>query len=67
MRATLQAIADADQTALMFGTDLPSTRANRPFYPSDIDLIASTLGPARAERALFHNAIACYRPAQAPV
>jgi len=67
VRATLQAIADADETALMFGTDLPSTRANRPFYPSDVDLVANTLDPARAERALLHNAIACYRPAQIPV
>jgi predicted TIM-barrel fold metal-dependent hydrolase len=65
--ATLQAIADADETALMFGSDLPSTRANRPFYPSDITMITRSLDPARAERALLHNAIACYRPAQVPV
>lgn len=31
------------------------------------DLIANTLDPARAERTLLHNAIACYRPAQMPV
>ena len=57
----------ANETALMFGSDLPSTRANRPFYPSDVDMIARSLDPARAERALLHNAIACYRPAQVPV
>jgi predicted TIM-barrel fold metal-dependent hydrolase len=67
VRATLQAIAEADETALMFGTDLPSLRAERPFYPSDISLIAGALDRGRAERALFHNAIACYRPAQVPV
>ena len=67
VRATLQAIAEADETALMFGSDLPSLRADRPFYPGDINLIAGTLDPGRAERALFHNAIACYRPAQVPV
>jgi len=31
------------------------------------DLIANTADPARAERTLLHNAIACYRPAQLPV
>lgn len=67
VRATLQAIAEADETALMFGSDLPSTRASRPFYPSDVELIAGSLDAARAERALFHNAVACYRPAQVAV
>ena len=36
---TLQAIAQANPDALVFGTDIPSTRAERPFEPSDIDLV----------------------------
>ncbi len=60
--AMLAAIADADPAALIFGSDLPSTRAPRPFLPSDIDLVRDALGPANARRALHDNALALYRP-----
>jgi predicted TIM-barrel fold metal-dependent hydrolase len=53
--------------ALLFGTDLPSTRAARPYSPLDLDLIAHTLGTGRElERVLYDNAMALYRPAQQP-
>ncbi|HJG79912.1 MAG TPA: amidohydrolase family protein, partial [Brevibacterium senegalense] len=42
---TLAAIVDVDPTALMVGTDLPSTRARRPFAPQDLDLIRGVLTP----------------------
>ena len=42
--ATLAAVAQRDPGALVFGTDIPSTRAERPFQPSDIDLVAQVLG-----------------------
>src|SRR5207247_5138458 len=41
---TLERIAQKDPGALVFGTDIPSTRAQRPFLPSDIDLIEKVLG-----------------------
>jgi predicted TIM-barrel fold metal-dependent hydrolase len=56
----LQQIAAVDPGALMFGTDLPSTRAPRPFTPADIALVREALGPELARRALFDNAAAWY-------
>src|SRR3989337_3632901 len=40
----LQAINAANPQALMFGTDLPSTRAPRPFESNDISLIIDAIG-----------------------
>ncbi|TDD32750.1 2-pyrone-4,6-dicarboxylate hydrolase [Actinomadura sp. KC06] len=57
----MRAIATVNPEALMFGTDLPSTRADRPFRPTDIDLVVETLGPDDARRALCTNAAAFYR------
>lgn len=56
----LEAIAARDPAALMFGTDLPSTRAARPFEPSDVDLLRQALGHDLARRALWDNARAFY-------
>jgi predicted TIM-barrel fold metal-dependent hydrolase len=58
----LQAIAAANPEALLFGTDLPSTRAPRAFESADIELISQALGPALAAKALQDNALALYRP-----
>ncbi|QBI53130.1 amidohydrolase family protein [Streptomonospora litoralis] len=54
--AALRAIAEVNPGALMAGTDLPSTRAPRPFAPDDLDLVAEALGPRHAEAALSANA-----------
>jgi predicted TIM-barrel fold metal-dependent hydrolase len=56
----LEAIAARDPAALMFGTDLPSTRAARPFEPADVALLRQVLGPDLARRALWDNARAFY-------
>lgn len=53
---SLQEIAAVDPSALMFGTDLPGTRARRSFEAADLDLIAEALGPALARRVLRDNA-----------
>ena len=58
---TLEAIARKSATALVFGTDMPSTRARRPFEPSDIDLIERTLGVALAAKVFWDNPRALYR------
>ena len=49
-------IYHANPASLMFGTDLPSTRAPRPFNDSDISLIVESLGDSEASQVLFHNA-----------
>jgi predicted TIM-barrel fold metal-dependent hydrolase len=51
---TLRAL---DPDKLMFGTDLPGTRARRPFVPADLELVAVV-----APQALADNARAWYRP-----
>jgi predicted TIM-barrel fold metal-dependent hydrolase len=57
----LESIASVRQDALVFGTDLPSTRAPRPFAPGDIDLVEQTLGADLARRVFWDNAQALYR------
>ena len=54
VEATLRAL---DPAQLMFGTDLPGTRARRPFEPADLELVAEI-----APQALADNARAWYRP-----
>lgn len=56
----LERIAARSASALMFGTDLPSTRAARPFRATDIMLLRSVLGPDLSALALYGNAAAYY-------
>ncbi len=58
---TLERIAQKNPAALVFGTDIPSTRAERPFLASDIDLVEKVLGPELAKKAMWDNAIALYK------
>jgi predicted TIM-barrel fold metal-dependent hydrolase len=51
----------ANPQALMFGSDLPSTRAARPFSPADLALVRDTLGEADADAVLWKNARQFYR------
>jgi predicted TIM-barrel fold metal-dependent hydrolase len=60
--ATLSAVAAVNPRALLFGTDLPSTRARRPFDPADLDLLVETLGEDHARLALHDNGVELYRP-----
>jgi predicted TIM-barrel fold metal-dependent hydrolase len=59
--STLQAIVAVNPDALLFGTDLPSTRAPRPFSPDDLELLRNALDPDQTRRALGENARAWYR------
>jgi predicted TIM-barrel fold metal-dependent hydrolase len=61
VRRALQAIHAANPQALMFGTDLPSTRARRPFEENDISLLVDAVGEEGAELALWRNAASFYR------
>jgi hypothetical protein len=58
---TLEAIAKQNPAALVFGTDVPSTRAERPFQPSDIEPVEQVLGPELAAKAFWDNPVALYR------
>jgi predicted TIM-barrel fold metal-dependent hydrolase len=57
----LEAIAAKEASALVFGSDIPSTRAARPFRPQDIELVEQVLGPELAARVFWDNAIELYR------
>jgi len=57
----LEAIAARAPAALVFGTDMPSTRAPRPFQATDIDLVVKVLGADLASRVFWDNAVALYR------
>ena len=59
--ATLEAVAKQDPGALVFGTDIPSTRAERAFDASDIALVENVLGPELAGKAFWDNPVALYR------
>lgn len=59
--AALRQIFAANPSALMFGTDLPSTRAPTPFKPGDLTLIGDSLGPDGARRVLWDNASDFYK------
>jgi predicted TIM-barrel fold metal-dependent hydrolase len=65
--SALRALCAADPHAVMFGTDLPSTRAPRPYRDGDVALVVNTLGSAQAARVLSGNARAWYRLAAAEV
>ncbi|MGP3683577.1 amidohydrolase family protein [Streptomyces sp. IBSNAI002] len=56
----MAAVVRADPTALMAGTDLPSTRARRPFSDEDFALIAETVGEEHLGAVLWDNAAAFY-------
>lgn len=61
VREALRDIHAANPHALMFGTDLPSTRAPRPFQADDIVLLTDALGEEGARQALWDNAANFYR------
>ncbi|MFT9819191.1 amidohydrolase family protein [Lysinibacillus sp. NPDC056185] len=57
---TLKSIQAVNPEALMFGTDLPSTRAKRPFAYADIELIQELFDAKSAEKILYQNAMDFY-------
>jgi predicted TIM-barrel fold metal-dependent hydrolase len=61
VRTALKDLYAANPEALMFGTDLPSTRAARPYSDRDFQLVIDTLGEAAARRVLLENASRFYR------
>jgi predicted TIM-barrel fold metal-dependent hydrolase len=62
----LKDLYSANPAALMFGTDLPSTRAARPYSDRDFQLVIDTLGEAAAEQVFYTNAVDFYRIGKKP-
>lgn len=62
--ATMRAILEVNPRALMVGTDLPSTRAKRPFDDADLDSIERTAlelgGETTANDVFWNNAARWY-------
>ncbi|MCY6380518.1 amidohydrolase family protein [Hoeflea prorocentri] len=56
----LRKIHDENPHALMFGTDLPSTRAKRPFRVEDVDLVLDNFSTRDRARILRENAAGFY-------
>jgi predicted TIM-barrel fold metal-dependent hydrolase len=57
----LERVAQKNPNALVFGTDIPSTRAERPFDVADIELVEKVLGAELAKKVFWDNGIALYR------
>lgn len=64
LKTTLKELFSANPDAMMFGTDLPSTRAPRPYEDHDFALIIEALGAKSASKVLFENAARFYRPSE---
>ena len=62
VRSALTDLYSANSRALMFGTDLPSTRAPRPYEDGDYTLVLETLGEEKATNVFYENALEFYRP-----
>ena len=59
--AALQQLCAVNPDALLFGTDLPSTRAARPYADDDFHLVVDTLGEELARKVFCTNALDFYR------
>ena len=57
----LQRIIHINPEALIFGTDLPSTRAPRPYLDDDFLLVIDALGEDIARKVFYDNAMNFYR------
>lgn len=57
----IRILSSANPHCLMFGTDLPSTRARRPFEDSDINIICDTLDDELAQKVMYRNGLEWYR------
>ena len=61
VKEALQQLVAVNPAALVFGTDLPSTRAPRPYAEDDFRLIVETFDTDVAEKILCGNARNLYR------
>ncbi len=62
VKDAIRKIVEINPEALVFGTDLPSTRAPRPYTDNDYLMVIDALGEEMAKKVFFENAIKLYRP-----
>ncbi len=62
VRKVIREIVNINPNLLMFGTDLPSTRAKRPYLDDDFLLILDALSEPEAEKIFYKNAVEFYKP-----
>ncbi len=62
----LRDLCAANPDGVMFGTDLPSTRAPVPYRDKDLRRVLDALDEGQARKVLCDNALALYRPRAAP-
>ncbi|MEI7012396.1 amidohydrolase family protein [Leptospira licerasiae] len=60
IRSALVEIAEINPDALMFGTDLPSTRSPAPFTEEDLHLVTDTFEGELLQKILYSNALEFY-------
>lgn len=60
VKNALKSIYNVNPDALMFGTDLPSTRAKRRFKYEDIELIQQLFDEQAIDKILYSNALSWY-------
>lgn len=60
--SVLKEITKINPDALMFGTDLPCTRAKRPFSEDDLKLIKDSFSDDLLEKIFYSNALQLYKP-----
>lgn len=56
----MQQICHINPNALVFGSDLPSTRAPRPYCDTDFIRVIDALGEEQAEKVFYQNALTLY-------
>ena len=62
MASAINQVVKVNPNALIFGTDLPSTRASRPYSHQDLRLIMEALdNPGLIDKVLYKNALELYR------
>jgi predicted TIM-barrel fold metal-dependent hydrolase len=62
VKTALKDLFSANPDSLMFGTDLPSTRAPRSYEDNDFALVVDALGAEDARKVFYENAVTFYRP-----
>ncbi len=62
VKQALKDLANANPACLVFGSDLPCTRASRPYSDDDFALVIDALGEDAAAKVFYDNAVAFYQP-----
>jgi predicted TIM-barrel fold metal-dependent hydrolase len=62
IKPAIKSIMAINPKALIFGTDLPSTRVARAFSDEDLFTVVDAIGEENARKVFYANAISLYRP-----